>query len=53
VLLQAVCAAAGAAGQRQVWLSVASDDPNAVRLYERVEMVQRWRIDDYQRALTD
>jgi ribosomal protein S18 acetylase RimI-like enzyme len=52
-LLQAVFAAAGAAGQRSVRLNVASDNPNAVRLYERVGMSQRWRVDDYQKPLPD
>jgi ribosomal protein S18 acetylase RimI-like enzyme len=52
-LLTAVFAAAGAAGQRSVRLNVASDNPNAVRLYERVGMSQRWRVDDYQKPLPD
>ena len=41
----------GAAGQRQVRLNVASDNPNAVKLYERVGMRQAWRVDDYQKSL--
>ena len=52
-LLSGVCAAAGAAGWRQVQLNVASDNPDAVRLYERVGMSQRWRVDDYQKPLPD
>ena len=52
-LLQGVFAAAGAAGRRQVQLNVAADNPHAVRLYERVGMSQRWRVDDYQRPLPD
>jgi mycothiol synthase len=52
-LLMAVFAAAGAAGQRSVCLNVASDNPNATRLYERVGMSQRWRVDDYQKPLPD
>lgn len=52
-LLQGAFAAAGAAGQRQVQLNVAADNPNAVRLYERVGMSQRWRVDDYQTPLPD
>jgi ribosomal protein S18 acetylase RimI-like enzyme len=52
-LLQAVFAAAAAAGQRQVRLNVAADNPSAVRLYERVGMSQRWRVDDYQKPLPD
>ena len=50
-LLKAVFAAAGAVGQRQVRLNVASDNPDAVKLYERVGMRQAWRVDDYQKAL--
>jgi mycothiol synthase len=50
-LLTAVFAAAGAAGQRSVRLNVASENPNATRLYERVGMSQRWRVDDYQKPL--
>jgi ribosomal protein S18 acetylase RimI-like enzyme len=49
-LLQAVFAAANG---RTVTLNVASDNPNAVKLYERVGMRQAWRVDDYQKALPD
>src|SRR3954469_14324475 len=49
-LLQAVFAAAGG---RTVTLNVASDNPNAVKLYEGVGMREPWRVDDYQRALPD
>jgi ribosomal protein S18 acetylase RimI-like enzyme len=52
-LLQAVFAAAGDAGWRQVQLTVASDNPNALRLYERVGMTQRWRLDAYELPLRD
>jgi ribosomal protein S18 acetylase RimI-like enzyme len=52
-LLQSVFSAAGAAGRRQVHLNVASDNPNALRLYERVGMTQRWRIDAYERPVAD
>jgi ribosomal protein S18 acetylase RimI-like enzyme len=52
-LLEAVFAAAGAAGRRQVHLNVASDNPNALRLYERVGMTQRWRVDAYERPVAD
>jgi ribosomal protein S18 acetylase RimI-like enzyme len=52
-LLQAVFAAAATVGQRGVCLNVASDNPDAVRLYERVGMTQRWRVDDYQKPLPD
>src|SRR5690349_2999823 len=49
-LLQAVFANAQG---RTVTLNVASDNPNAVKLYERVGMRQAWRVDDYQKALPD
>ncbi|MDA0180911.1 GNAT family N-acetyltransferase [Solirubrobacter phytolaccae] len=52
-LLTAVFAAARANGYVQVVLNVASDNPNALRLYERVGMTQRWRIDDYHKPLPD
>ena len=52
-LLTGVFAAAARAGRRQVQLNVASDNPDAVRLYERVGMSQRWRVDDYQKPLPD
>jgi ribosomal protein S18 acetylase RimI-like enzyme len=52
-LLTAVFAAAKANGYRQVVLNVASDNPNALRLYTRVGMSQRWRIDDYHKPLPD
>ncbi len=52
-LLRGVFAAAAAAGQRQVQLNVAADNPNAVRLYERVGMAQRWRYDEYRTPLPD
>jgi mycothiol synthase len=52
-LLQGVFAAAAGAGLRETVLNVASDNPSALRLYERVGMTQRWRIDDYQKALPD
>jgi len=52
-LLTAVFKAGRANGYRQVVLNVASDNPNALRLYERVGMTQRWRIDDYHKPLPD
>lgn len=52
-LLRATFAAAAANGYTRVTLNVASDNPNALRLYERVGMTQRWRIDDYHKALPD
>jgi ribosomal protein S18 acetylase RimI-like enzyme len=42
-----------AARGRTVTLNVASDNPHAVKLYERAGMRQSWRVDDYQRALPD
>jgi len=50
-LLTAAFAAAAANGYRHVVLNVASDNPNALRLYERVGMTQQWRIDDYHKPL--
>ena len=47
-LLRSVFAAAHG---RRVTLNVASDNPDAVKLYERVGMRQAWRVDDYQKAL--
>jgi ribosomal protein S18 acetylase RimI-like enzyme len=47
-LLRSVFAAAQG---RRVTLNVASDNPNAVKLYEGVGMRQAWRVDDYQKAL--
>jgi mycothiol synthase len=52
-LLRATFAAAAKGGRTQVVLNVASDNPNALKLYERVGMTQRWRIDDYQKPLPD
>jgi ribosomal protein S18 acetylase RimI-like enzyme len=52
-LLQAVFAAAARDGIARVFLNVASDNPSALHVYERVGMTQRWRIDDYQKALPD
>lgn len=52
-LLTATFAAARAHGYRRTVLNVASDNPRALRLYERVGMTQRWRIDDYQKPLPD
>jgi len=50
-LLQATFAAAHRRGFTQVVLNVASDNPGALHLYERVGMTQSWRIDDYQKSL--
>lgn len=52
-LLTATFAAARANGYRHAVLNVASDNPSALRLYERVGMTQRWRIDDYHKPLPD
>jgi ribosomal protein S18 acetylase RimI-like enzyme len=49
-LLNAVFHAARGA---KVTLNVASDNPDAVRLYERAGMRQAWRVDDYRRPLPD
>lgn len=49
-MLQTAFARAAAAGLRQVELGVASDNPNALRLYERCGMTKRFRYDTYQRA---
>jgi len=50
-LLTAAFAAAARNGYRQVLLNVASDNPGALRLYERAGMTRRWRIDDYHKPL--
>ena len=52
-LLTATFAAASRHGYRQAALNVASDNPAALRLYERVGMTRRWRIDDYHKSLPD
>ena len=49
-LLNAVFANANG---KTVTLNVASDNPNAVKLYERAGMRQAWRVDDYLKALPD
>jgi len=41
------------ANGKTVTLNVASDNPNAVKLYERAGMRQAWRVDDYLKALPD
>ena len=50
-LLRTAFAGAAQAGFRSGRLGVASDNPNAIRLYARVGMTQRWRVDSYARAL--
>jgi mycothiol synthase len=47
-LLRAVFAAAARAGFARAQLGVASDNPNATRLYERVGMTRRFRVDAYE-----
>jgi ribosomal protein S18 acetylase RimI-like enzyme len=47
-LLRAAFAAASRAGFARVQLGVASDNPNATRLYERVGMTRRFRVDAYE-----
>jgi mycothiol synthase len=50
-LLRTAYARAAGAGFRSGRLGVASDNPNAIRLYARVGMTQRWRVDSYARPL--
>ncbi len=50
-LLRTAYAGAAQARFRSGRLGVASDNPNAIRLYARVGMTQRWRVDSYARAL--
>ena len=50
-LLRTAYAGAAQAGFRSGRLGVASDNPNAIRLYARVGMTQRWRVDSYARPL--
>lgn len=40
-----------AAGLREAHVGVASDNPNALRLYERCGMTERFRIDAYERPM--
>jgi mycothiol synthase len=39
------------AGLREAQLGVASDNPRALRLYERMGMTPRWRFDTYERPI--
>jgi mycothiol synthase len=50
-LLRTAFAGAAHAGYRSGRLGVASDNPNAIRLYARAGMTQRWRVDSYARPL--
>jgi mycothiol synthase len=50
-LLRTAFATAARAGLRRGQLGVASDNPNAIRLYARVGMTQRWRVQSYSRSL--
>lgn len=50
-LLRAAFARFAAAGLREAQLGVASDNPRALRLYERAGMSQRFKADTYQRPI--
>jgi mycothiol synthase len=50
-LLRTAFAGAARAGYRSGRLGVASDNPNAIRLYARAGMTQRWRVDSYSKGL--
>ena len=52
-MLQTAFARFAAAGLREAQLGVASDNPNALRLYERCAMTKRFRYDTYERAVVD
>jgi mycothiol synthase len=50
-LLRTAFATAARAGVRRGQLGVASDNPNAIRLYARVGMTQRWRVQSYSKSV--
>jgi mycothiol synthase len=50
-LLRGAFAGAARTGFRAGRLGVASDNPQAIRLYARTGMTQRWRVDAYARSL--
>ncbi len=50
VILQGAFARFGAAGLDEAQLVVASDNPNALRLYKRCGMIERFRHDTYERS---
>jgi mycothiol synthase len=50
-LLRSAFAGVAHAGFRSGRLGVASDNPNAIRLYARAGMTQRWRVDSYAKSL--
>jgi mycothiol synthase len=50
VLLRRAFVLFRAAGLTRAQLGVAADNPNALRLYERVGMAPRFRVDTYERA---
>ena len=52
-MLEAAFARFAAAGLREAQLGVASDNPNALRLYERLGMTPRFRYDTYERAVVE
>jgi len=51
-MLQTAFARFAAEGLKEAQLGVASDNPTALRLYERIGMTPRRRVDTYERALT-
>ena len=52
-MLETAFAGFAAAGLREAQLGVASDNPDALRLYERQGMAKRFRYDTYERAVVD
>ncbi len=52
-LLQTAFARLAATGLRSAELGVASDNPRALRLYERVGMTTAFRVDTYERPIDD
>lgn len=52
-MLETAFAGFAAAGLREAQLGVASDNPGALRLYERQGMAKRFRYDTYERAVVD
>lgn len=50
-LLRTAYARFAAAGLREAQLGVASDNPKALRLYERLGMTARFRYDTYERSV--
>ena len=52
-MLETAFAGFAQAGLREAQLGVASDNPGALRLYEREGMAKRFRYDTYERAVID